>query len=181
MIEAEIKQARLEVSQSKKETRVNRRAQSISTKGALHCLLLFLLQLQPTNNNRPFWLSAPLMLIRRPDVIHRQRGSLIRPRLLMIPELVFMNLAAAKQTWQQNNHKTTETSGRVEGDQCKAPSNRNYPSSSARSRLREPVLGVRGQAGRSPTLDPQTNICGQRRFSLQFPDAESTYIDTGQR
>lgn len=44
---------------------------------------------------------------------HRQPGSLIRPRPLLIPEFVFMNLETAKQIWQQNNRKTTETAGCV--------------------------------------------------------------------
>lgn len=71
----------------------------------------FFMQLWQTNDD--LLLSPLLMLIRRPDVSHRQHGSLIRPRPLMIPELTFMNLATAKQTWQQFNCKTTETAGCV--------------------------------------------------------------------
>lgn len=124
MIKAETKQAGREFSRCKKNEHVYDRM-------PVRHFFFFLEQLRQTKDEMPP--SAPLMLIRRPDVIHRQRGSLIRPRPLMIPGLVFMNLAAAKQTWQQNNRKTTETTGCGGGsDRCKAPSNRNYPSSSAR-------------------------------------------------
>lgn len=101
MIKAETKQAGREFSRCKKNEHVYDRMP------VRH--FFFLEQLRQTKDDLPP--SAPLMLIRRPDVIHRQRGSLIRPRPLMIPGLVFMNLVAAKQTWQQNNRKTTETWG----------------------------------------------------------------------
>lgn len=39
------------------------------------------------------------------------------------------------------------------------------------ARPRELAGGVRGQAGRSSTLDPLTNICSRTRLSLWFPDA----------
>lgn len=111
------------------------------------------------------------MLIRRPDVSHRQHGSLIRPRPLMIPELVFMNVEMAKQTWQQNNRKTTETAGCDWWINAKHHQIEIIPPHQLGQAAAQ-ALGVRGQADRSPTLDPLTNICGQTRLSPWFPDAE---------